>query len=277
MQNSPFTSIQKQAYNSYSFYDVDINKEFNNTAKRMYEYVRTKYTDQIPPEVLKAVARYRKAVYESYLDEGRARATAPSMMVVGPAGYKNFDRKIARANAIRDKSTNNIKYAEKQIDLAIKRNRVKSEISTVKKSYDINIGDQIILYWTNNYRQYNAPAKVIKINANTVIGKLLKDVNEYPKGHEITVPMHGTKGNRWAHINKNKKSPKSNKELTDEFNKSLKGKFKIGDKVFNTFYRFNGTVIKINKQTMIIKGDPTYKGDDGLRKVPIDERINKKI
>jgi len=278
MKNSPFTSRDIQIYNSYSFYDVDINKEFNATVDRMEKIVQKEFPKGAPAEVLKALANYRKAIYESYLAESKARMTAPSQMVVGPAGYENFDRKRSRANAIRNKSYEDVKYAEKQIKLAIQRSNKKAEVNAVKTSYGVNIGDRVILYWTNNYRKFKVPAKVVTINAKSLVGELEEEVpGYYPKGWKITVPMYGTAGNRWSHIGKNAKEPETKKALADKYYESLKGKFKVGDRVYNKFYRFEGTVIKINKQTMVIKGEPTYNGDDGIRKVPIDESMTQKI
>ncbi len=277
MKSSPFTNQQISMYNNYSFYDVDINKEFNNSVNRMEATIRKHYPKGVPAEVLKALARYRKAVYESYLAESRARFTAPSQAVVGPAGYKNFDKKRARADSIRQESLNNVHYAEKQIDLAIKRVNTKDTTENIKGKYAVNIGDTVMLYWTNNYHKYIMPAKVIRVNVNTLVGKLLEDNNGYTKGQEISVPMNGTKGNRWSHLVGDKPAVATKKELVDKYLAEHPSPFKVGDKVFNTNYRFNGTIIKMNKQTMVIKGEPTYQGDDGIRKVPNDERVNKKL
>lgn len=85
------------------------------------------------------------------------------------------------------------------------------------------------------------------------------------------------KGNRWTHIDQTKKAPESKKEISDKFFETLKGKFKVGDRVYNKIYRFEGTVIKINKQTMVMKGEPQYDRDNGLRKVPIDESMTTKL
>ena len=278
MKNSPFTSRDKQIYNSYSFYDVDINKDFNATVDQMEKVVNKRFPKGAPAEVLKALANYRKVVYESYLAESKARMTAPSMAVVGPAGYKNFDRKRSRADTMRNKSYDDVKYAKKQIDLAIERSNRKVEVNAVKTSYGVDVGDIVILYWTNNYRKFQVPAKVVKVNAKTLVGELEQEVKGYyPIGWKITVPMYGTAGNRWTHADATKKAPESKKEISDKFVETLKGKFKVGDRVYNKIYRFEGTVIKINKQTMVIKGEPQYTGDKGLRKVPIDETMTNKI
>jgi hypothetical protein len=151
-------------------------------------------------------------------------------------------------------------------------------VDAVKTSYGVDAGDRVVLYWTNSNRKFQMPAKVVTVNAKTLVGELETDFpGHYSKGTRISVPMYGTRGNRWSHVDKNKNAPESNKAIADKFYETLKGKFKIGDRVYNKFYRFEGTVIKINKQTMVIKGEPTYTGDGGLRKVPIDETMTNKI
>jgi hypothetical protein len=277
MKNSPYTKEQVRWYNNYSFYDVDINKEFNDTVNFMEAKVRKQYPNGVPPEVLKALARYRKAIYDSYLAESKARSTAPSQMVVGPAGYKNFDRKFGRANNIRQKALDDVHNAEKELKLSMQRVKTKDTINNIKNYYAVNIGDTVMLHWTNNYRKYNVPAKVVKINVNTIVGELLKDSNGYKKGQKISVPMNGTAGNRWSHIGADKPKIATNKELIDKYLAKHPSPFKVGDKVYNKGYRFTGTVIKMNKKTMIIKGEPTYDRDDGLRKVSNDAKVNIKL
>jgi len=265
-----------QAYNSYSFYDADINKDFNNEVARIEKLIKSKFPGGAPAEVLQAVDRYRRYIYESYLNESKARMTAPSQAVVGPAGYKNFDKKRARADNIRSKSRESLDYAEKQLELAIRRSNIKVGVEKISQKYGVRVGDKVNLYWTNNYKKYKVPATVSKINENTLVGKLLEPYNGYPIGKEISVPMIGTAGNKWEHIGKDKPKVDSNKETLDKFYEQNKGYFKVGDKVDTGFYG-KGVVVKVNKATVIVQVPPVYSGDKGLRKLTNHPQAMKKL
>ncbi|MFA6887329.1 MAG: hypothetical protein WCQ65_10210 [Fermentimonas sp.] len=276
MKNSPFTSLQVQTYNSYSFYDADINKDFNNEVARIEKLIKSKFPSGAPAEVLQAVDRYRRYIYESYLSESKARMTAPSQAVVGPAGYKNFDKKRARADNIRSKSRESLDYAKKQLDLAIRRSNIKVGVEKISQKYGVRVGDKVNLYWTNNYKKYKMPATVSKINENTLVGKLLEPYNGYPIGKEISVPMIGTAGNKWEHIGKDKPKVDSNKETLNKFYEQNKGYFKVGDKVDTGFYG-KGVIVKVNKATVVVQVPPVYSGDKGLRKLTNHPQAMKKL
>ncbi len=259
-----------------SFYDADINKDFNNEVARVEKLIKSKFPGGAPAEVLQAVDRYRRYIYESYLNESKARMTAPSQAIVGPAGYKNFDKKRARADNIRDKSRENLDYAKKQLDLAIRRSNVKVGVEKISQKYGVRVGDKVNLYWTNNYKKYKVPATVSKINEKTLVGKLLEAYGGYSVGHEISVPMIGTAGNKWEHVGKDKPKADSNKETLDKFYEQNKGYFKVGDKVDTGFYG-KGVIVKVNKATVIVQVPPMYSGDKGLRKLANHPQAMKKI
>lgn len=275
MGTSPFTAIQIQAYNRYSHFDVNINNGFNSSIERAENKVKNKYPDldQAPENVRLSLAYYRKALYEWYLEHTRASHAAPNWFVVGPANYRG---NLQKAHKIEDKANERLKTAEKWIDKALMRSRKAENREATKNENNIKVGDVIKIWWTNSHEQYSSNATIEKINVKTMVVSLHENDCGYPAGCKLTIPVLCTLGNKWESINSDFK-PKTNKELQNDLYKELEGKFKLGDKVYNTFYRFEGTIIKINKKTMVIKGEPTYQGDDGLRKVSIDETHNKKV
>lgn len=277
MKESPFTSIEVQKYNSFSWYDADINKEFNESIANAESEVNKHYPEDKPESVSIALYYLRKALYEYYLENARAKHVNPGAFFVGPSNYKGNPDK---ARKIDQKASEKLATAYEYLRKAIKREHVEEQKEVTKSENDLEVGDKIRVWWTNCNRQYQAIGLVKKINRKTMIVTLQESVSSdfgtYPENWDITIPILCTKGNKWEHINK-ETAPQTKKELSEEYQDSLKGLFSIGDRVYNTFYRFEGTVIKINKQTMIIKGEPTYQRDDGLRKVPIDAAHNKKI
>lgn len=60
---------------------------------------------------------------------------------------------------------------------------------------NLNLGDAVIVRWTNCGRYYRGRGEVSKINAKTVRVVLTEPVVSYPIGREIIVPIHGTYSN----------------------------------------------------------------------------------
>jgi hypothetical protein len=276
MGTSPFSQEQIRAYNRYSHFDVDINKGFNASIDNAENKVKNTYPDldQAPENVKTALAYYRKSLYEWYLEHTRASHAAPNWFVVGPAN--NYKGNLQKAHKIEDKANEKLKNADKWIDKALMRSRKAENREATKNENNIKVGDVIKIWWTNYHEQYSSNATIEKINVKTMVISLHENNFGYPTGCKFTIPIICTPGNKWESLNSDFK-PKTNKYLQSDVYKELEGKFKVGDKVYNTFYRFEGIIIKINKKTMVIKGEPTYSKDDGLRKVSIDETHNKKI
>lgn len=257
MRESPFTPLDIQKYNSFSWYDTDINKEFNASVNKAESEVNKYYPEDKPESVSIALYYLRKALYEYYLENARAKHVNPGAFFVGPSNYRGNPDKARR---IEQKASEKLDTAYEYLRKAINREHIEEQKEATKTENDIEVGDKINVWWTNCHRQYQAIGIIKKINRKTMIVTLQESVSSdfgtYPENWDITINIVCTPGNKWEHINKQSK-PKTKKELSEEFSDSLKGLFSIGDKVYNTFYRFEGTVIKINKQTMVIKGSPT--------------------
>lgn len=273
MQESPFTKEQVQTYNSLSFYDVDINTSFNSSVNIAEQKVKQNFPDNIPESVQTALYYFRKAQYEYYLTESKARQKAPSVLVVGPANYRgNFDK----AHNMRGKAFEKIDVAKDYLRKAIKRELNEIDKTKTQEKSDITIGDILQISWTSGNRSYTSKATIVKINTRTIVITLNENVSAYPTGFKMTIPITCTNKNNWINLSRESKTINA-KDNRKELYESLKDKFKVGDKVYNKSYKFEGTVIKINKVSMVIKGEPTYNGDKGLRKVPISEECNVKI
>lgn len=277
MHNSPFTDEQIRSYNRYSWYDVDINKEFDNSIKIVIDNVNTHYPGEKPEAVEIALYYYRMALYNYYLEEIRAKNKNPGSWFVGPSNYKGNPE---AARKISENAMEKLDTAKEYLRKAIKSGHVEEDKTITKKENDLQIGDKIKVWWTTCNMKLSGNATITKINVKTMLVSLneevVTDMGNYPIGHTLSIPLICTPNNKWEHVNK-ATTPKTKKELQTECYESLKGKFKVGDRVYNTFYRFEGEIIKINKLSMVIKGEPTYSRDNGLRKVPIDESMNRKI
>jgi len=135
MTDDPFTKDEVEWYNHFSHFYVDINKQFRQqveakegeTYRRLAEYG----IYETPSDVKKALYYYRKALYQYYLDESRARAKAPPVMVVGASKYYQYARP-KQAERIREKAVERVKLAEKYLNRAIKRN-IKGKLPTSTK------------------------------------------------------------------------------------------------------------------------------------------------
>jgi hypothetical protein len=133
--DNPFTPEQVQAYNRWSHFEADINKEFNqdvhqvenNALGELDEYGIT----ENPEELITAFRYYRKAVYNYFLDDSRARGIAPPVSVVGPANYSG---NVGRADKIRENASASLDLARKYIDRAVGHAiKGKTKLSTINE------------------------------------------------------------------------------------------------------------------------------------------------
>lgn len=120
MRKNPFTKEQVEMYNYFSYFDSDINNFFNATVEATEQKIREKLAyygvNKLTPEIEKALYYYRKALYESYLEEARARSVAPSIIVVGRTNYRGD---FKRAERIREKAQEKIEAAKKHLENAV--------------------------------------------------------------------------------------------------------------------------------------------------------------
>lgn len=121
--DAPFTKEQEDGYNRYTHFPANINKEFGNQVRGKEDAVKEKLADygitELSEDLKKALWYYRKAVYEYYLEESRARNMAPPVYVVGPSNY-NYS-KLPRADKVRGKAHEKITVSEKYIEGGINR------------------------------------------------------------------------------------------------------------------------------------------------------------
>lgn len=199
LKSSPFTSIQVSSYNAYTHFPIDINKQFNEDARRAGESVKASFKTTVPEVVKNALKNYRKELYYYYLEHGRARRTAPPWTVTGRANYKG---KPDKAAAIERNANESLKKAEDILEKSISRGEVAETKARAKTKGGIDVGDAAIIYWTSGGRKYKANAKAVKINVATVLFALVEDYGAYKKGSVLSIPMRGTAGNRWEFAEK---------------------------------------------------------------------------
>jgi hypothetical protein len=123
MRDNPFTKDDIERYNAFSHFDVNINREFNAKVRQKEVAVKDRLAEygiyEIPNDVKKALYYYRKALYDFYVDDARARGIAPPVSVVGPSKYRG---NIERAERIMDKALERVDIAEKYLGRAVERN-----------------------------------------------------------------------------------------------------------------------------------------------------------
>ena len=135
-KDEPFTKEQIEGFNIFTHFPTDINKEFKERVKAKESEVANRLKEHgitdIPEDVKRSLWYYRKALYEYYLDESRARATAPPVSVIGPAAYPVH--RIPKADRIREKGRERIEIAERYLNRAIKRHiKGKLETTTIQR------------------------------------------------------------------------------------------------------------------------------------------------
>ncbi len=122
LTDTPFTKEQIHSYNSFSFYDIDINNEFNKEIKarekEVFETLDKLNVKDVPEHVNQAFRNYRKALYNYYLEYARNKNYYPSPMVVGPSKYpfhrkekamRQLDNIMARINEAKERFEKQIK------------------------------------------------------------------------------------------------------------------------------------------------------------------------
>lgn len=250
MGSSPFSSEQVRSFNSFSHYDVDINKDFNAGIMSMESKVKKKFPTSIPGNVKTAMEYVRKAKHDYYLESSRARAVAPPVYVVGPANYKG---KPDRAHRIRGKAIERTAKAESRLEKEIKKAQKQERMEQSGVGKYVQMGDSVTLYWTNCGHSYQAAAKVTRVNERTIVGTLTNGTAGYPAGHKISVPIYGTKGNRFEKAGQKNPFAQTERKVVE-----LEGDpdIKVGTKV-KVPHRGTGTVTKVNKQTYKIRFDHT--------------------
>ena len=195
MRPSPFTKEQVRAFNQYSHFEIDINKDFNAAVASGEAGARSKFGTNMPENVKKAIEYYRKSTYEYYLESGRARAVAPPTSVVGPSKYRG---RPDRAHKIMGNAIEKQNYAKKRLDIEINKALAEKE----KKSSGIldkfKVGDSVIAYWTNSNKRYRAKAKVAKVNLRTIVITITEPPagTGYKAGQSFPIPYPGTTLNR---------------------------------------------------------------------------------
>jgi hypothetical protein len=123
MRHDPFSKEDVARYNSLSHFDVDINRDFNVKVAQKEAAVKAELEEYgiygTPNDVKKALYYYRKAIYDFYMDEARARGVAPPVSVVGPSKYRG---NVEKAQRILDRALEKIEIAERYLDRAVNRN-----------------------------------------------------------------------------------------------------------------------------------------------------------
>lgn len=136
MKDEPFTKEQVSFYNQFTHFPTDINKEFKERVKAKEQEIIEKL-GEIPENVKKALYWWRKALYEWYLEEARARAIAPPISVVGRSKYRG---KPERAFKIMEKATEKLHKAEEKLEDEVMKEiskRYKEKVKkTVKLTFD---------------------------------------------------------------------------------------------------------------------------------------------
>lgn len=121
MRDSPFTKEEVEAYNRYTHFPSKINEEFDRQIHSKEKKIRDELAEYGVHELTEALETalnyYRKAVYNYYLEESRARSIAPPMSVVGPSKYPVH--RIPQAEKISRKALSQIELAEKYIDRGV--------------------------------------------------------------------------------------------------------------------------------------------------------------
>lgn len=121
--NSPFSIAQIEAYNRYSHFPIDPNKEFDRRTHEFEMRILDTFTKRglaYSDSVLKALVAYRQAVYEYYLAETRAREQAPPMQVVGPARYGNYEKRREKAERMLAHASKHIQLIERRTQRLVK-------------------------------------------------------------------------------------------------------------------------------------------------------------
>lgn len=243
-QPGPFSSEQVRSFNQYSFYDIDINRDYQSNVSKKQQEIRKEFGGKVPKNVQDAFEYRNKALQNYYMESSRARSVAPPTSVVGPANYRG---KPGRADNIRRKAFESIDKADDRLRREIKKANIEQQKEDTGINKAVQVGDVSTFYWTNSNRKFTAKAKITKVNLRTVTGVLTEDIGPYKKGQKISVPIGGTGHNRFVVEGKKAKQPAGLVSPTTE-----KENIKRGDKVFHYAYR-EGVVQKVNKKSYVVR------------------------
>lgn len=135
MDKNPFTKEEVERYNYFSHFDVDINRTFNLQIEAIEHDIRERLKyygiDAPTPEIRSALNAYRKALYEYYLEEMRAREAAPPWHIVGPSKYPT--NRIPKAERIRENARERLASAKCNLEKAVNE-AVKGKVPPSEKT-----------------------------------------------------------------------------------------------------------------------------------------------
>jgi len=137
MKDEPFDKEFVQLYNEFSHFWVDPNKEFKKEIKAIEDKIIMEF-GKIPKSIEPALRNYRKALYEFFKEEARARAIAPPVTVVGPQKYEG---KPEQAQKIREKALEKLEKARKWLEEAISREKHKRMTKKVEEEVQLTIDE----------------------------------------------------------------------------------------------------------------------------------------
>jgi hypothetical protein len=119
----PFTPDQVDAYNRFTHFPVDINREYLEAVAAQQraadEELKRYGVTETPRSVVDALKRYRETLKEYYLNQTRIRAYAPPPSVVGPSGYPAH--RLPKAERREAKNLARLEKAESAVERAVKR------------------------------------------------------------------------------------------------------------------------------------------------------------
>ena len=138
LKDEPFDKDFVQHYNQFSHFWVNPNEEFKKKVKAIEKELIKTFGKKIPKSVKKALYAYRKALYEYFIAEAKARAIAPPISVVGRAKYKG---KPEKAEKIRESAFKKLERAENLLESLISKERYKKTLSKVEAETSLTLDE----------------------------------------------------------------------------------------------------------------------------------------
>jgi DNA adenine methylase len=123
MQDSPISKELQHRFEQTTFYEYDMNKEFNDSVSarenEVIEALKKYGITEIPEDVQTALAYYRKSLYNWYVIKANQ---VPGPMITGPSNYKfgPLKKSIAREDKAMESLNTAKEYITKEINRAIK-------------------------------------------------------------------------------------------------------------------------------------------------------------
>lgn len=135
MKSSPISAVLQRRFEYTTFSPYDLNKEFNESVeakeKETIDKLKVFRLTEIPEDVQKALAYYRKAVYEFLVTKANQ---VPGPMVTGPSKY-NY-QKLEKSLKREDKALKSVDTAKEYLRKAINRNITGKKTITQQQSHD---------------------------------------------------------------------------------------------------------------------------------------------